>query len=264
MSDTLRFLILAVVIGVAVDAFAAAAPDEPETPSQTLTPLKVTVREVTGLAQRMLPGDPPKWEPIQAGQKLDENTVIRTGFRTRVVLAFADNSVVVVERVTKMGIGEFRKAGNVTRTRLGLKYGSMRASVDKAAGPNDFTVVTPVATLAVTGTSGDIRFHGDAGLALHGTSGTWNVASGNRETNVAAGERTDGQLTPSIQIAQNSRDPRMVDVAGLSDSERRHLLQNAAGRGIFSFTQGNFLPISNTPESLATSNETQGHSLVQK
>lgn len=245
MSQTFKFLTLAVVIGGA--ALAAAAQDA------ATTPLQVTVQEVTGTAHRLAGGDPPKWEPINAGQKLDENTVIRTGFRTRVVLAFADNSVVVVERATKMGIGEFRKDGKATRTRLGLKYGSMRATVHKAAGPNDFTVATPVATLAVTGTSGMIGLCGDAGLALHGTSGTWNVAAGNRQRNVAAGERTNGRLTPSIQIAQNNRDTRMVAVTGLSNSERKRLLNNGGGRGIFSFTQNPFGPILNVPSLLDNS-----------
>ena len=205
----------------------------------------MTVKSVTGTAQRLVPGEKPKWVAIQAGEKLDELTVLRTGFRTRVVLAFADNSEVVVDRATKMGIAEFRKDGKVTRTRLGLKYGSMRANVHKARGPNDFTVKTAVAALAVLGTELKVKYYQK--LQLQGITGVWNATSGHRQRQVKGTEKTDGKLTRSVQLTQMGRSTHLISFFGLGEADRRHLLHRGGGRGIFSFTQNAAGVLLNTP-----------------
>jgi len=204
------------------------------------TPLTVTVKEVTGSAQRTTidlharPDAKCTWVALRAGERLGENTIIRTGFRTRVVLAFADNSRVVIDKATKVGIGRFRKAGPVTRTRLGIKYGSIRANVERARGPNDFRVACPVAVFAVTGTGGRMAYTGDFGFALTGDHGSWATGSGARHRGTRGTEKVNATFVRNIYLVQNTWRP-FLGPAGLSRNEQRSQFFLGGGRGIIGF-----------------------------
>lgn len=198
-------------------------------------PLVATVKEVKGNAQCLKAGEGEKWRPLKAGDKLDEMSVIITGFRTRVVLAFADNSEVVINRATKMGIAQFRKVGKVTRTRIGLKYGSMRTNISKARGPSDFAVSTAVATLAVGGSGSHIGFS-DFGLMLGAFAGDWLTSMGPRHLNVVAGETTDSRLTRAIFRTKVRTAVLLGDVfGGLGPVELNSLIYFGGGRGVIGF-----------------------------
>jgi len=208
--------------------------------AQAASDQKVTVVSVAGPVQKLLvSAAQPTWQPVQAGEQLDEMTVIRTGLRAKVVLRFADYGEVVVERATKAGIREFGQRAGARRTRLGLKYGSMRVHVEKARGPQDFEVSTPVATLGVRGTDGHVRFATDMGLLLEGESGTWQVVSGPRKRRVGAGDSTDSDLSKTGEVKQRRRYTPMGDTSGgLSESEMDRLGKNHSGRQLFGFTPG--------------------------
>ncbi len=198
-------------------------------------PLVATVKEVKGAAQYLKAGEGEKWRPLKVGDKLDELGIIRTGFRTRVVLAFADNSEVVINRATKMGIAQFRKVGKVTRTRIGLKYGSMRMNISKARGPSDFAVSTPVATLAVSGSGSDTGFS-DFGLLLGVFAGDWLTNMGPKHLNVVAGETTDGRLTRAIFRTKLRTAVLLGDVfGGLGPVELNSMIFYGGGRGSIGF-----------------------------
>ncbi len=62
-------------------------------PAPKVKPMVVTVKEVSGTAHRLLAGKDKKWAPLKVGDKIDEMTIIRTGFRTKVVLTFADGTL---------------------------------------------------------------------------------------------------------------------------------------------------------------------------
>ncbi|KPK79682.1 MAG: hypothetical protein AMJ81_12940 [Phycisphaerae bacterium SM23_33] len=214
-------------------------PEEAAKPQPQEQLLTVTIKEVTGTAQRLVPGEKPSWVPLKAGDKLGEQTVIRTGLRSRVVLAFADSSELTIARATKMGIAEFRKEGPVTKTRLGLKYGSLRASVEKARGPNDFTVSTPVATLAVTGSGGQIGHCGDIGSNVQCSFGGFSFASGSRSLNLTGGQSTNSRLLMPILLTQLQSVPQLGDVFnGLTPSETTSLLNFGGGLGGVGFLPG--------------------------
>jgi len=197
-------------------------------------PLVVTVKSVTGPAERMTAGADEGWVQLKAGDKLGELTLIRTGFGARVELAFADNSTAVVRRATKMGISQFRKQAQVTRTQVGLKYGSVRADIDKARGPSDFRVRTAVATAAAQGTGGLAKFD-ETGMGMTSTESNWLVTNATGGLDLAAGEHTNGRLTRSIELARARRDNRMVSFFGLTPGERWLLLNHGGGRGGFDF-----------------------------
>lgn len=193
----------------------------------------VTVELVEGQCHKRLAEDE-AWSALAVGDVLGELALVRTGFGSRAVLRFADNAVVEVGPATKMGIREFRRDADVTRTNVGIRYGTLSAEVDRERGPSDFTVDTPVATLAVTGTGGRIGVTADRGMTLIGTHGTWAVANGARMREVAGGERTNGQLARSgellTQITKVQLGPQ-----GLTPIELGNLLTNGGGRGVFGF-----------------------------
>lgn len=219
---------------------AAQAPTQPAEPAAVVAPseqpaaadaqrMVVTVVSVEGVAHKMVSGSD-QWTPLVAGDELDELTVIRTGMRTKVVLRMADRGEVVLDRSTKIGVGEFRQqSGGLVRTRLGLKYGAMRATVDSSRGANDVQISTPVATLSVRGTEGDIGYSSDRGLGLRGRDGTWRLAVGPRTRNVRAGERGNNQLTHSFEIIKRQREIVLGDVSGgLSSDEIESIVNNPA------------------------------------
>jgi len=203
---------------------------------------QVEVVSVTGAAEKLVPaGGKETWQAIRAGEKLSELTILRTGLRAKVVLRFADRAEMTIDRATKVGIGEFRRQGDLTRARVGLKYGTVQAQVHSAAGPNDFQISTPVATLSVRGTGGQAGFTGDMGMGLMGTHGTWQLAGQGFQHSLTAGESTFFQnLGPGfaawLQMAMNQRGTQMGDAfGGLSPQEIQNLLNNGAGRGLLGF-----------------------------
>ncbi len=203
-------------------------------------PLKVTVVSVRGIAQKRETSEPgSKWEPLKAGETLNERTLIRTGLVARVVLRFSDRGNVTIRKNTKVGIGEFYKRGRLVKVRLGLRYGSMRVKVDGSVGPNDFQITTPVATLSSRGCELVISFSGDFGLIVKSTEHTWVVTTPAGDKTIEQGQSTDGKLTPSEELLALRLDTQTGDpLGGLSEEEKRNLRSNGSGRGIFMFNGG--------------------------
>ena len=254
----LRFALLigAVLAFVAVSGQAAEEKGKAVTPKNT-TPakkssvsesktkarkdsFKVSVVSVKGVVQKRGTSDPKAaWEPVKIGEDLDEGTLIRTGLGAEVVLRFADRGQFRIKSGTKIGIAEFRKRGNLTTARLGLKYGSVRARVDSSSGPNDFKIETPVATLSVQGTWGDFSYSGDQGLSIHSTQRSWRVSTSRGSKRLTRGESTNGNLAPWNVLAAQGFDTQTGDpFGGLTGLEKGNLRQNGGGRGIFNFTGG--------------------------
>ena len=223
--------------GKAPEGAAGKAAEKPPKDAAKATVLKASVVSVKGVAQKRLAADPKgRWETIKAGDVLGELTLIRTGLGTKVVLKFADRGNVTVESTTKIGIGEFRKRGELVTVRVGLKYGAIRVQGDSTRGPNDFRVKTPVATLSVRGCGGRFAYS-EMGLGAQSTERTWRVlGEGNRTMNLAEGESTDGNLTQSSELASTLRDTQMSDPHDYSDAvATRNLRNNGGGTGIFGF-----------------------------
>ncbi len=239
--------VLSTALAIAAACAYAAAGDTPVAPAGES--MRVEVVSVTGMAQKLVVSDGQKtWKPVRIGDKLGEQTVIRTGFRSRVVLKFADRGEVVVRNATKMGIGEFRNPGGKIRARLGLKYGVVRASVDSSRGPQDWKIKTPVSTLSIRGTSGEIGYGSDSGMGLHSTSGKWNIASGVRQRNIrpteVIGTRSlsggAGTLAQPIEVARLQRELTSVPLAqGLSRSEKKILKNQDSSNTLLGPVTGN-------------------------
>jgi len=199
--------------------------------------LTVTVESVSGIAEkRSAAAEGGKWESLRAGDVLGELSLIRTGLGARVVLKFADRGDVTVKSGTKIGIASFRKTGKLVKTRLGLKYGAIRARVDSTRGANDFRIRTAVGTLAATGTSGNLAQWGDFSVQFKGTTGSWRANIADKITSVAAGEWTDRKASPSISIVLDRLDTKIGDLhGGLTKAEVRNLRLHSRSRTVSEF-----------------------------
>ncbi len=199
-------------------------------------PAAVTVVSVKGPAQKgvMVDGKM-QWSPLKAGEKLDQLTVICTGLRAEVVLKFEDRGDVTVGRCTKMGIAEFTKTQDHAKARLGLKYGTMNTNVEKGKGTSDFQVATPVATLAVRGSSSRHSFTGDMGLGLSVAHGSWNMTSGITGNSMTFGPGQNTQagwrnMSNAMTILMMNRDTRMGGI-GQTRVEMMNMMLFSTGRG---------------------------------
>ncbi len=241
--------VLAVVVALTLLAPQALTQNAPKAAAKAAgEPLTVKVKDLKGIVKRLSAAQKaPKWVPVKVDETLDELTVIRTGFRSEVTLEFADNSIVIIEAATRLGIAEFRKDKGVTRTRLHMKHGAIRATIHKARGPNDFTVTTPVAICGAIGTGGRISYTN--GLLLIGNSGNWRITRGHQVKNVKAGELSNGRKN-SIEIKKYLAAVKFLGLGqGLTPQELKSHINHGSGRGDLRITQGHRTFLRNLPPS---------------
>ena len=112
-------------------------------------------------------------------------------------------------------------------------------TVAKAKGPNDFTVVSPVATLAITGSGGEVGFSGDVGFKTNCTSGSFKVFKGFQVRSLGGGEGTNNQMTMATKIAVAQFTTQLGDVyGGMTKSETLSMMTQNGGRGAIGFVGG--------------------------
>jgi hypothetical protein len=201
------------------------AADQPEPAAQPNAgkpdDLVARVKEVVGTVEtRPAPKQP--WAPVTVGMRLVQGADLRTGFRARCVLDMVD-SLVQVDPLTVVRIGELTRREGTVRTRLLLKHGNAAAIVEKERIESDFAIVTPSATLSVRGTEDAwAGFFPDRG-GSYGLGGPGLVAVRNRllgkETLCRPGEKTNDQITKPIKMTQSNYLPVNMPSAGLGKKE---------------------------------------------
>jgi len=208
---------------------AAEKPDEKaaETKPDADTPLTVTVTMVEGTVETR-PAVSKPWAPLKAGMQLAVGTDIRTGFRARCILDLVD-SLVQIDPLTVVRIGELAREGGKVRTRFIMKQGHTQAIVEKPAMESDFAIVTPSATLSVRGTQGVNGgffpvWGGTYGLVGPGLISVMNNQIGS-QAYCGPGQKTDDNTTPPGQILQQGFLPIILPQGGLGKQEK-----SAAGR----------------------------------
>ena len=253
-----RLLIVLVILAVAGSAPAGSeeavkAPDKPTTApapvAATTAPaapaagasLKVTVVSVSGPAQKMIAGDEKaKWQPMKAGEVLDEMTVIRTGFGAKVVLKFEDRGQVTVNNATKVGLSELRKEGARASANIGLKYGTVRASVDGKQGNNDFRVSTPRAVLSIKGSTTDVCSMGDSPKVAQTHTGRFSLMKQQvglglkpqiKQMNLTGGQTGGSSFIPPIILSSTKRASQArITNFGMTPADIKTVVNNTTGR----------------------------------
>jgi len=185
-------------------------------------PLTALVKAVGGTVEtRPAVGKP--WRPVKVGMRLTEGADLRTGFRAWCVLDLVD-SLVRVDPLTVVRIGELARHGDLVRTRLIMKHGHTEAVVEKERLRSDFAVVTPSATLSVRGTRG-VRtgfypvFGGSYSLGGPGLIYVRDHLIG-RATFCLPGEGTDDRALLPIEWLRQRYLPVVLALAGLDPAER--------------------------------------------
>ena len=202
------------------------------------------VVSVSGSAQKRLPGEDQKWQPLEVGELLDLRTIIRTGLGAEVVLMFGDRSKVTIANATKVGIGQFSKRDGLVSIHLGLKYGAIRASVDSSRGPNDFQVKTPVATLSIRGSEKQGSYFVDVGAKAIGHKGRVGVRTPAGFQLLRPGESSTHRRRLPIYRKIFLFNALLGPLSGgLGEDEFWKHMGNSDGRGVFS----GYMPTSTGP-----------------
>ena len=183
--------------------------------------LVARVKEVLGTVEtRPSPKQP--WAPVQVDMRLVQGADLRTGFRAKCVLDMVD-SLVQIDPLTIVRIGELARREGTVRTRLILKQGNAAAIVEKERIESDFRIVTPSATLSVRGTKNAWAgffpgFGGGYGLGGPGLVGVRDHLLG-KETLCRPGQHTNDQVKPPIKMIQTHFLPVNLSSGGLMQKE---------------------------------------------
>lgn len=143
-------------------AQAPAASQPADTPSVAATqpstvdePFEATAIKVVGnvsYARANPDGTPGEFKPLREGDRLGAGTIVETRLRSKVMLAFGPDTVVLIDRVTRANIDQFHRAGDTKKIQLGLGHGLIRAAAVETTLRSDMTISNPIATLSKRGT----------------------------------------------------------------------------------------------------------------
>lgn len=174
------------------------------------------------------------WKALEANLELPPSALIRTGFRAKVTIEFGTGDTIEINRVTMAGLRKLAPGSDrkETRTQVGIKYGTIRAKVEKKkAAPGRVEIATPVASLVVGGSEAKVGYSVDRCMGIQTSEGTWQVRRGCRKRNISAGDETDCSLAPGIVLKLYRRDSYMGGPLGLTRTERHVDVFRGTGRG---------------------------------
>jgi hypothetical protein len=110
------------------------------------------IRELTGEVD-LKPAGTDTFARASAGDTVNLNAIVSTGFRSTVVIEVG-NSLITVRPLTRLSLAEIQRIDNTENVNLNLQTGRIRVDVNPPAGSRaNFTVSSPVATASVRGTS---------------------------------------------------------------------------------------------------------------
>jgi hypothetical protein len=175
-------------------------------------------REVNGTVEIKAPGSA-VWVNAIAGDRIEKNTVISTGFRSTAALVVGD-SVITVRPVTRLSLEEIIRDQNNEQVSLHLQTGRIRADVKPpAGGRTDFTVRSPMATASVRGTSfefdterltvdeGRVQYSIDNGRQVHVAAGAASYVDETNNTVIRPFEAAAELLVPAPPPGSGSGGP---------------------------------------------------------
>jgi len=184
------------------------------------------------------PLDAEAWKPAKVGDEYPSGTQIRTALRTRVLLQFGDDTLVLVDRLTLASIDQFYKQADLKKTELSLGYGKLRVGVAEGALRSDLTIDSPVATLSKKGTWGmemEVQRGGYYRFALtdRGLLEALVKATGQRRL-INPGRFVNALTVGRMWIMQHTfeRNVSMFDLASLSGAEVHFNVVNNTGLGV--------------------------------
>lgn len=105
----------------------ADAPPAATQPAGIDEPFEATAMTVVGNVLYAMPGadgKPGEFKPVKEGDKLPAGAIIQTRLRSKVVLSFGPDTVVLIDRVTMASIDQFHRTGDPRRSSWAWGTGS--------------------------------------------------------------------------------------------------------------------------------------------
>jgi hypothetical protein len=161
-----------------------------ETEQAPIQEITAIVTEVVGAVHRAPAGTSPLsndgWTPVITGEALPQGTLIRTGLRSHVTLAFGETTYLSMRTATFASIDALYRTATSEVVRIGLGYGTIRGGAREGELRSDVIVDAPPATLAKIGTDG-FEISAEAG------TGRFRVALARSGLVLATRKRGDGR-----------------------------------------------------------------------
>lgn len=152
------------------------------------------------------------WVTAKAGQEVQPGGALCTGFDSKAIVRFPENSSLEVGSLTEVEISTFYTAKKELEARLKVTVGFVRVKVQRGEIKSDFQVSTPHTTTAVKGTDWEVltSYYGDK-IKVHEKA----VKAKNkydRQTVVDQENKTDDELRPTAEIRRRETIPPIVPI----------------------------------------------------
>jgi hypothetical protein len=181
------------------------------------------IREFFGTVEVRAPGTE-LWTPAVAGERISKDAGISTGFKSTALIVLG-NSTLLVRPLTRLSLEEIQATQGNETVRLSLQTGRIRADVNPPlGGQTEFTVISPMVTASVRGTSFDFdgvnlkvdegRVHvtGGDGSAVYVGAGYRSVSDPHTGKTAGAAEMARAELIPAMSaaITESTPDPSAI------------------------------------------------------
>ena len=167
------------------------------------------IKELTGTVE--LKKGAADWKLAKAGERIEETTLISTGFKSMALLDVG-SSTVTVRPLTRMSINELVNQDGTETISVGMNSGRVRVDVKPPAGSKaSFTIQTPSATASVRGTVFDM---GKASIRV--SEGIVGYSGSGRPVQVGAGwssridESSGGAINPLVKAEMDRKLPALA------------------------------------------------------
>lgn len=142
---------------VACVASGAKCPGETGGTSGSSGPVIAKITQITGEVECSKDGGK-TFEQCGAGTELRQGDFVSTGFASNVKLNFSYGELQVYE-ITQLRMDEFVSAGNINKTQMYLRVGTIRVKLPHTAAiRGDFSVTTPTAISSIRGSEMKVEY----------------------------------------------------------------------------------------------------------
>jgi hypothetical protein len=142
------------------------------------------IKEFTGTVE-LKPAGAADFVPATAGAQVSQETIVSTGFKSSALLEVG-STIITVRPLTRLSLTEITALEGTELVNVNLHAGRLRVDVKPPAGTkSSFTVISPIATASVRGTSfffdtmnvrvreGTVVFKGNAGYTVQVPAGSF-------------------------------------------------------------------------------------------
>lgn len=159
-----------------------------------------------------------EWMPLRENDVLRAGAEVQTGLRSHAALRAGANATIRLDAGTTLVVPELAQEGETLVTRAAVKSGRADIKVDRIGLENDFRVVTPSATIAVSGTT----------LAIQNGQLLGTEVTGSSANALAAIETRWMARRLAFFFGQGTSSARFNDpaIGGMYDSVKRRLMPN--------------------------------------